>query len=231
MINALFETLSDVDWRPVFLTLRVAFAATLAALVLGSLFGYFLGTRAFRGKRWVMAAVLLPLVLPPTVVGYYLLVLAGRRSPIGEAWETLFGSPLVFTTNAAILAASVATIPIVTRQLAAVFSGTEEEIIEAARIDGAGGVRLFLEIYLPLIRPSLMAAGTIAFARAVGDFGATLMVAGNIPGETQTAAIAIYELMNAGRDREAFVLVAIISALALLVLAYTSGGEAKAERA
>jgi molybdate transport system permease protein len=207
------------------LTARVAAAATLISLICGSLLGFVFGSRDFAGRRWLMAAVLLPLVLPPTVLGYYLLVLAGRRGPVGEFWMAVFGEPLVFTTNAAVLAACVSAIPIVTRQLAAVFAVINPEIIEAARIDGAGGLRLLFAVHLPLIRPSLFAAGTIAFARAVGDFGATLMVAGNIPGETQTASIAIYELMNGGRDGEALVLVAVISLVALLVLAFTSGAE------
>lgn len=225
-MSELAALLAEVDWRPVFLTAQVAFWATILSLVIGSLLGYLLGSHDFVGRRWLMATVLLPLVLPPTVLGYYLLVIAGRRGPVGQLWEGIFGSPLVFTTKAAVLAACASTIPIVTRQLAAAFSVTDEEVVEAARIDGAGGLKLFVSIYLPLIRPTLIAAATIAFARAVGDFGATLMVAGNIPGETQTAAIAIYELMNAGRDGEALVLVLIISIFALGVLAYTSGSEA-----
>jgi len=224
---SVLDLLAGVDWRPIGLTLRVAVAATGLSVVIGSLLGYALSTFHFPGRRWAMAAVMLPLVLPPTVLGYYLLVLIGRRGPIGELWMAVFGGPLVFTTNAAIIAASVSAIPIVARQLAAAFASTDSEVLEAARIDGAGAARLFLSVYLPLMRPALGAATTIAFARCVGDFGATLMVAGSIPGETQTASIAIYELMNAGRDGEAFVLVLIVSMISLAVLAFAGGPEFK----
>jgi molybdate transport system permease protein len=211
------------DFAPILLSLRVAGTATLISLLVGAILGYWLTSRERRARRWLGALVLLPLMLPPTVLGYYLLVLMGRRGPVGRLWEAATGAPLVFTTTAAVVAACASTIPIVTRQLAAAFDEISHELIEAARLDGASGLRLFRHLHLPLVRGALLSAGTIAFARAVGDFGATLMVAGNIPGETQTAAIAIYELMNAGRDGEAFVMVAIITLLAIGVLAFTGG--------
>lgn len=214
-----------IDWRPVWLTLHVAAATTGISLVIGTLLGWFLAGHAFPGRRWIMAATMLPLVLPPTVLGFYLLVAFGRTSPLGRAWEAVFGEPLVFTTNAAVLAASVAAVPIVARQMAVAFAGIGHDVLEAGRMDGAGRVRLFWEIQLPLVRPALLAGATIAFARAVGDFGATLMIAGNIPGETQTAAIAIYELMNAGREREALYLVLAITVVSAVVLAYLAGQE------
>ncbi|MDK2970965.1 MAG: molybdate transport system permease protein [Candidatus Sumerlaeota bacterium] len=212
-----------LDWRPVWISLRVGIVATLAALLLGASIGYSLSNWRFPGGRVFEAVVLLPLVLPPTVMGYYLLVLIGQRGPIGQAWESVFGGPLVFTINAAIAAATVATIPIVATQLRAAFATLDPEVTEAARLDGAHGPSLFLHIMLPQIRLPLAAAGAIAFARSVGDFGTTLMVAGSLPGKTQTASIAIYELMNEGRDREALLLVVMISVVSMMVLILTAG--------
>ncbi len=228
---ALIDLFTSVDWRPVVLTIQIASVSTAISLIVGVALGYWLASRNFPGKRWIMAAVLMPLVLPPTVLGFYLLVLLGRRGPIGELWMFLFDAPLVFTWKAAVVAACVSTIPIVTRQLSAAFATIDHETTEAARLDGAGGFRIFIDIYIPQIQPAIFAAATIAFARAVGDFGATLMVAGNIPGKTQTASIAIYEMMNSGRDGEAMVLAIIISIMALIILAYTTGGEVRNSRA
>lgn len=221
---ALTYSPARLDWRPLWISLQVGAAATAVSLVLGTLLGHWLATRRFAGRRWFSALVLLPLVLPPTVLGWYLLVLLGRRSPVGRLYEALFGEPIVFTLKAAVIAACVSTVPIVARQLAAAFALTEPGVLEAARLDGARGWRLLWWVQLPMIRPALAAAGAVAFARAVGDFGATLMVAGNIPGRTQTAAIAVYDLVNSGREGQAAVLVAIMSAVALVVLAYASAG-------
>lgn len=215
------------EWQPLLLTARVAGTATAFSVVLGCALGHFLGTHRFPGRRWLMAATVLPLVLPPTVLGYYLLVLVGRRSAFGQAWESLTGSPIVFTTGAAVLAACVSAVPIVTRQMAIAFDAIGTDVLEAGRIDGAGRIGLFLHIQLPLARPMLFSAATIAFARCVGDFGATLMVAGNIPGETRTAALAIYDLMNVGRDAEAFRLVLMVTLLSMLLLGFLAGREEK----
>jgi molybdate transport system permease protein len=211
------DFLLGFDWTPVWLSFRVGLASMAIAVVVGTLLGWMLshpGKRARVGE----AAVLLPLVLPPTVLGYYLLVLIGRRGPIGIAWESLFGAPLVFTLNAAILAAAVATIPIVAVQMRAAFSSISPDTLEAARIDGAHGFRLLLHILLPQVTIPLAASASIAFARAIGDFGTTLMVAGSIPGRTQTASLAIYERLMTQRDDEALFLVIIISLICLIAL-------------
>lgn len=213
-----------IDWRPVLVSLHVASIATVLSLAVGALLGWLFAHRRFPGRRALEAAVLLPLVLPPTVLGYYLLVLVGANGPVGHAWQAIFGAPLVFTRNAAILAACVATVPIVARQLSAAFASIDADATEAARLAGAGGWSLFWHIHLPQIRGPLAAAATIAFARALGDFGTTLMVAGSIPGRTQTASLAIYDLISAGRPQEATVLVVIVSAVALAALAAVAGG-------
>lgn len=211
-----------MDWRPLWISLQVGVSATAISLLLGALLGYWLASRGGRWRRWSSAVVLLPLVLPPTVLGWYLLVILGRRSPVGRLYETIFGEPIVFTLKAAIIAACASAIPIVARQLAAAFAMTDRGVMEAAQIDGARGVRLLWQIQIPIIRPALGSAAAIAFARAVGDFGATIMVAGNIPGHTQTAAIAVYDLVNGGRDLEAGALVFIMSMFALSVLIFSS---------
>jgi len=223
--------LAGIDWRPVVVSLHVASAATVLSVVVGSALGWIFAHRDFPGRRAIEAAVLLPLVLPPTVLGYYLLVLIGAHGPVGHAWTAVFGAPLVFTRNAAIVAACVATVPIVARQLSAAFAAIDDDATEAARLAGAGAWSLFWHIHLPQIRGPLAAAATIAFARALGDFGTTLMVAGSIPGRTQTASLAIYDLISAGRAGEATVLVVLVSVVALAALWAVSGTLPKGARA
>lgn len=204
--------LSDAEWAaPLWLTARVAAAATVLGVAIGGIIGFVLARRDFRGRDALDAVVLLPIVLPPTVLGYFLLVCLGQRSWIGQAWTSLFGEPLVFSVSGAIVAASVYTIPLVAKSMRGAFAVMDRTLEDAARVDGAGIRDLFRYVYLPQVAPPLLAAGSMAFARAIGDFGVTLMVAGNIPGRTQTASIAIYDLVAAGRDREAFVLALIVS--------------------
>lgn len=219
-----------MDWRPLWLSLEVGLAATIISLAIGTLLGYWIAQLGGSMRRWLSALVLLPLALPPTVLGYFLLVALGRRSPVGQLWEQFTGEPLVFTLKAAILASCASAIPIVARQLAAAFAATDKDVLEAARLDGAEGLPLFAHIYLPLVRLPLVAAAAIAFSRALGDFGATLMVAGNLPGRTQTAALAIYDRVNAGRDREALMLVAATTLLCLVVLLTAAALQPEQER-
>lgn len=207
---------------PLLITAQVASVATLVSLLLGTALGMILTWRRLPARRFMGAITLLPLVLPPTVLGYFLLVLLGRRSVIGRLWEDITGGPLVFTLTAAVIAATVSAVPIIARQVGAAAASIDHDVIEAAMLDGAGRIAIARHVYMPLLAPSLVAAGSIAFARSAGDFGATLMVAGNIPGRTQTASIAIYDLMNAGREAEAMALVAAISALSIAVLLLAS---------
>jgi molybdate transport system permease protein len=208
-----------IDWFPLWLSLRVATMATAAALAAGLWLAYLLANRNFRGKELLDAALTLPLVLPPTVLGYYLLVLLGRASPIGKVWEALTGSPLVFTWKAAVVAASLHALPLLVKSARAAFESVDRRYERAARNMGASEWRLFWRVTLPLARRSILAATMLAFARALGDFGATLMVAGNIPGRTQTVAVAIYDAVESGDGSLARTLVLIVSAVALLILA------------
>src|ERR1043166_4746543 len=207
-----------IDWFPLWLSLRVAFLATAIALALGLWLAYLLANRDFRGKELVDAAVTLPLVLPPTVLGYYLLVLIGRASPIGKLWEAIFGSPLVFTWKAAVVAALLHSLPLLVKSARAALESVDRSYERAARNLGASEWRLFWRVTLPLARRSIFAAAALAFARSLGDFGVTLMVAGNIPGRTQPVAVAIYDAVEAGNGTLARALVLVVSAAALLIL-------------
>jgi molybdate transport system permease protein len=207
-----------IDWFPLWLSLRVATLSTLLALAGGLWIAYLLANREFRGKNVLDAAVTLPLVLPPTVLGYYLLVLIGRASPIGKLWEAVFGSPLVFTWKAAVVAALLHSLPLLVKSARAALVSVERSLERAARNLGASEWRLFWRVTLPLARRSVLAAVALAFARSLGDFGVTLMVAGNIPGRTQTVAVAIYDAYESGNTMVARTLVLVISAVALLIL-------------
>ncbi len=207
-----------IDWFPLWLSLRVAAISTALALAFGLALAWILANRGFRGKEVLDAAVTLPLVLPPTVLGYYLLVLLGRASPIGELYQWLFGGPLVFTWQAAVVASLFHSTPLLVKSARAAFESVDRSYERAARTLGATELRLFWRVTLPLVRRPILAATALAFARSLGDFGVTLMIAGNIPGRTQTVSIAIFDAVEAGNGAAARVLVIIVSAIALAIL-------------
>src|SRR5580700_7024638 len=207
-----------IDWFPLWLSLRVAVVSTAVALALGLWLAYMLANRGFRGKEVLDAMVTLPLVLPPTVLGYYLLVLIGRASPLGKIWEIVFGSPLVFTWKAAVVAALLHSLPLLVKSARAAFESVDRRYERAARTLGASEWRLFWRVSLPLAHRSIFAATALAFARSLGDFGVTLMVAGNIPGRTQTVAVAISDAVESGNGALARVLVIVVSLVALAIL-------------
>jgi molybdate transport system permease protein len=208
----------QIDWFPLWLSLRVALVSTALALIAGLWIAYILANREFPGKEALDAAVTLPLVLPPTVLGYYLLILLGRASPVGKLWEAVFGSPLVFTWKAAVVAALLHSFPLLVKSARAALESVDRSYERAARNLGASEWRLFWRVTLPLARRSIYAAAAIAFARSLGDFGVTLMVAGNIPGRTQTVAVAIYDAVESGNGAMARVLVVVVSVMALAIL-------------
>jgi molybdate transport system permease protein len=207
-----------MDWFPLWLSLRVAAVSTALAIIIGLAIAYLLANRSFRGKELLDAAVTLPLVLPPTVLGYYLLVVLGRLSPIGRAYEAVFGSPIVFTWQAAVIAALFHSGPLLIKSARAAFESVDHTYEHAARTLGASEWRLFWRVTLPLARRSISAAAALAFARSLGDFGVTIMIAGNIPGRTQTVAVAIYDAVESGNAALARTLVIVISAIALAIL-------------
>ena len=210
--------LSSIDWFPLWLSLRVAALATLFVVTLGTFIAYLFSHKSFRGKDLLDSAITLPLVLPPTVLGYYLLVLLGRASPLGRAYEALAGQPLVFTWQAAVVAAFLHSAPIYIKAGRAVLEGVDYRYEWAAQSLGASEWRTFWRVTLPLARRGLTSLATLSFARSLGDFGVTIMVAGNIPGRTQTLSVAIYEAVESGNGRLARVLVLVVSAAALALL-------------
>jgi molybdate transport system permease protein len=211
-------SLSALDWFPLWLSLRVASLATILVLSLGTLLAYVLSHKNFRGRQLLDSLITLPLVLPPTVLGYYLLVLIGRDSPLGRVYEMLFGQPLVFTWQAAVLAAFLHSAPIYIKAARAILEGVDYRYEWAAHSLGASEWRTFWRVTLPLARRGLSSLGALSFVRSLGDFGATIMVAGNIPGRTQTLSVAIYDAVESGNGRLARVLVIVVSLAALLLL-------------
>jgi molybdate transport system permease protein len=208
----------QLDWFPLWLSLRVAALSTLLAVLIGIALAYLLANRNFRGKEALDAAVTLPLVLPPTVLGYYLLVLLGRESALGRVYESIFGHPLVFTWQAAVVAAFFHSAPLLVKSARAALESIDHSYERAARTLGASEWTLFFRVSLPLASTSILAAVALAFARALGDFGVTIMLAGNIPGRTQTIAVAIYDAVESGNGQTARLLVVAISALTLIIL-------------
>jgi molybdate transport system permease protein len=213
---------SPIDWFPLLLSLRVAVLSTIFVLFFGTALAYLLSHKEFRGKNLIDSAITLPLVLPPTVLGYYLLVLVGRASPLGKVYEAVFGQPLVFTWQAAVVAAFLHSAPIYIKAARTVLEGVDYHYEWAARSLGASEWRTFWRITLPLARRGLLSLGTLSFARSLGDFGVTIMVAGNIPGRTQTLSVAIYDAVESGNGRLARIFVAVIS-MAALALLWPSG--------
>jgi molybdate transport system permease protein len=206
------------DWFPLWLSLRVATIATVVASMFGITFGYILAKARFRGRGLLEAILTIPIVLPPTVLGYYLLTTLGVNSPIGRAWENIFGSPLVFTPTAAIIAASISALPFVVRTARAAVEDVDPRIEAAMRIAGHREWKIAFLVTLPVARRGLLAGVALGFARALGDFGATVMIAGNIPGRTQTLPIAVYDAVQAGNDSTARVGSLLLAGIAIVVL-------------
>jgi molybdate transport system permease protein len=207
-----------VAWSPLLLSFQVAILATLIAAILGVALAAWLANGRFPGRDLVDVLLTAPMVLPPTVLGYYLLVSIGRRSLIGSAFESLTGSSIVFTRTGAVVAAAVGAIPLVVKSSRAALEGVDPILLHAARTLGATPLRAFLTVQLPLAKRGIVASLMLAFARALGDFGVTLMIAGDIPGETQTASLAIYDAIQAHRDADALALVVVLTACAMSML-------------
>jgi len=207
-----------IDWFPLWLSLRVATLATLFVLSLGTGIAYLLSHKKFRGKEALDSLITLPLVLPPTVLGYYLLVLLGRSSGLGHLYEAIFGQPLLFTWQAAVVAAFLHSAPIYTKGARTVLESVDYRYEWAASSLGASEARTFFRITLPLAWRGLSSLASLCFARSLGDFGITMMVAGNIPGRTQTLSVAIFDAVEGGNGQMARALVLVMSVTALLLL-------------
>jgi molybdate transport system permease protein len=211
-----------VDLIPLWLTLKVAGVATLASFLVGVVLAFLVARSRFWGREGVDSLATLPLVLPPTVLGYYLIVVIGRQGWLGRWLQETWGISLIFTWQGAAVAAAVVSLPLIYKSARAAFEGVDPNLENAARTLGASEAEIFLRVSLPLAWRGILAGAMMAFARAMGEFGATLMVAGNLPGKTQTLSIAVYDAFQSGNDQAATVLVIIISTVCLTILVVTS---------
>jgi molybdate transport system permease protein len=212
--------------EPLWLSIKVTLLATAVASTFGIALAYALTKSRFRGRSMVEALFTLPIVLPPTVLGYYLLSLIGARSSLGGAWKRVTGTSLAFTPTAAVIAATISALPYIVRTARAAFENVDPRLEAAMRVAGHSEWRVARFVTLPLARRGLGAGVALGFARALGDFGATVMVAGNIPGRTQTLPVAVYDAVQGGRQSDArngaLILLAIAVFALLAVTALTS---------
>jgi molybdate transport system permease protein len=212
------EENKDEAWIALRLTLKVAGFATLINVFIGIGIAYVFARKHFWGKDVLDAVLTLPMVMPPTVLGYYLLVLIGRNGPIGQFLQTYLDINLIFTWQGAVIAAAIVSFPLVFKAARAAFESLEPQYEQAARVLGVGELAIFFRVTLPLAWRGILSGVLLSFARSSGEFGATLMVAGSIPGQTQTLSIAVYEAVQAGRDDVANFLVLLTSVVCITVL-------------
>jgi len=210
-----------MDWTALWLSLRLAGLTVLLLLPVGISMGRLLAWRQFRGKALVEALVALPLVLPPTVFGYYLLVSFGAASPLGQIWESVFGRPLVFSFQGLLLASLIFNLPFAIQPMQRGFEAIAPEVREAAACCGMSLRQTLLKIELPLAWPGILTAMVLSFAHTLGEFGIVLMVGGSIPGETRTIAISIYDRVQAFDDAAAGQMSALLLGFSLVVIALT----------
>jgi molybdate transport system permease protein len=203
---------------PLMLTLKVAGWATVFATIFGIAIAFAVARLRIPGREVLDAMMTLPMVMPPTVLGYYLLVLIGRRGIIGEWLYEKLGISLIFTWQGAVIAAAVVALPLVYKASRAAFEGVERQFEQAARVLGKSEFEVFIRVTLPLAWRGILAGAMLSFARAMGEFGATLMVAGSLPGRTQTLSIAVYEAVQAGKDDVANFLVIVTSIVCISIL-------------
>lgn len=210
-----------MDWTALWLSLRLAAWTVLILLPLGILVGRWLAYRHFTGKAALEGLVALPLVLPPTVFGYYLLVAFGARSPIGEFWQKIFDHQLVFTFEGLLLASVIVNIPFAIQPMQRAFEAISRDVRDAAACSGMTPWSAFVKVELPLAWPGILTALVLSFAHTLGEFGVVLMVGGSIPGETKTIAIAIYDRVQAFDDMAAAQMSAALLVMSLAAIAAT----------
>ncbi len=214
----MFTAPLPLDLHPLWLSLQVAGLATAIALVAGVALGWVVARSALPGRRLLEALCTLPLLLPPTVVGYGLLVAVGRKSALGQWLLEHFDHSVVFHWHGAVLASALVALPLVLMAAAAAFREVDRTLEAAARTLRQSRWSVFLRVTLPLAWPAILAGTLLAYARAMGEFGASLMVAGSIPGRTQTVSMAIYDAVQAGHDEQALLWVVLTSVIAMAVL-------------
>lgn len=209
-------------WSPILLSLKVASISVILVFVSGILFARLLSKRQFKGKMMVEIFLLLPIVLPPTVIGFLLIFFFGGNSPVGSLIDNLFSSSIMFTPLAAVIASSIVAFPLMYQTVRIGFQSVDKGIEDAARVDGANEWNVFFLVTLPLSTKSIISGLILSFARALGEFGATFMFAGNIPGKTQTAPTAIYIAMDSGNMNLAWMLVLAMIVISALMLFATN---------
>ena len=213
--------------QPVWLSIKVAIIASIFVVFAGTIAAKALNKRTFRGKTVLETLLMLPLVLPPSVVGFLLIILFGRNGYIGRFIEWIFSQQLIFTWWAAVIASSVVAFPLMYQTAKAGFLSVNPEIEEAAMMDGAKRWQVFLFVTVPLAKGALLSGIILSFTRALGEFGATLMFAGNIPGQTQTAPTAIYVALDSGNMLMAWAWVIALTLISFLMLLFAQYGTAK----
>jgi molybdate transport system permease protein len=211
-----------MDFSPLVLSLWVSVLSTSIIAVFGTLIAYVLARKRFFGRIMLDAFTTLPMILPPTVTGYYLIILLGKNGIIGNQIYKLTGWSIMFTWQAAVIAATVVAIPIMIKSAKAAIESVNIEYEKAAFTLGKTEIETFFLVTLPLAKKGLIAGLILSFARALGEFGATIMVAGNIPGKTSTMPLAIYSAFQSGEDRLATTLVIILTAVSIAVIYITT---------
>ena len=211
-----------MDWSALGVSLRLGTATLIILVPWGIWFGRLLAFRQFRGKLLVEALVTVPLVLPPTVLGFYLLITFGARSPLGQAFQSVVGHSLPFSFAGLLLASALANIPFVVQPIQRGFEAIPRDVRDAAACCGLTPWQRFLRIEIPLAWPSILTAAILTFAHTLGEFGVVLMVGGNLPGETRTLSVAIYDRMQAFDDRSAGVMAATLLTISVATLMATT---------
>lgn len=214
--------LLNAVWSPMILSLKVSLISTIIVAAIGAALGYVLARRNFWGRDAIDAILTLPMILPPTVTGYYLILILGRQGVIGRHIYSLTGFTLTFTWQAAVIASFVVSFPLMVKSVRAAVEGVDSELEKASMLLGKGELETVLRITLPLAWKGVLAGIVLSFARGIGEFGATLMLAGNIPGKTATMPLAIYSATQSGEDGLANSLVIILTALSLSVIYATT---------
>ncbi|MDR2088294.1 MAG: molybdate ABC transporter permease subunit [Clostridiales Family XIII bacterium] len=207
-----------MDFAPIVLSLKIAGVATVFSFLLGNLFAYIINKKNIPGKNIWETVLIMPMILPPSVMGYLLLIVFGKRGPIGAFLLERFGVQVVFTWVGAVIAACVVSLPLMYQNVKAAFLSTDPIYEQAAMTLGSGEWRIFRTVTFPLAQPGVISGVVLTFARALGEFGATLMIAGNIPGKTQTVPTAIYFAVEAGRTETANALVLIMTVFSFALI-------------
>lgn len=218
MASLLNEASIEEFLSPIWLSLKIALTAGIVVIVAGTLAGRLLARKNFKGQAILETVIMLPMVLPPTVVGFFLIVIFGKNSPAGRAVEWLFHQPIIFTWWAGVIASAIVAFPLMYQSAKSGFQAVNRDIEDAARVDGAGEWKILLFISIPLASKALISGSILSFARALGEFGATLMFAGNIPGETQTIPTAIYIAIDSGNMTMAWLWVLSIVLISFVML-------------